>query len=398
MESLIRKFRAPAGSFFLFGPRGTGKTTLLKGLLPEALRIDLLSPEEHRNYLARPERLTDVLSANDDRDTIIVDEVQKVPTLLSVVHQAMDDNPRLRFILTGSSSRKLKRGGADMLAGRAIPTTLHPFLAAELGERFDLERNLQLGMVPLVLAAKDPPGTLAGYVSIYLKEEVQEESLVRNVGDFARFLEAIAFSHASVLNTSEIARECAVNRKTVDAYIGILEDLLLAFRVPVFSRRAKRNLIKHSKFYYFDCGVFRSVRPTGPLDRAEEMQGAALEGLVAQHLRAWIDYRGGRDRLYFWRTKGGLEVDFVVYGEDTFTAIEVKNGRRIDPKDTRSLREFQADYPEASTCLLYRGAERIDIAGIRCVPCSEYLSAIRPAQALGKRGTAPTQRRRSARS
>jgi predicted AAA+ superfamily ATPase len=269
-----------------------------------------------------------------------------------------------------------------MLAGRAVPATLHPFLATELGEHFDLTENLQLGMLPLVLASPDPLRTLAGYVSIYLKEEVQEESLVRNVGDFARFLESIAFSHASVMNTSEIARECAVNRKTVDGYIGILEDLLLGFRIPVFSRRAKRLLIKHSKFYYFDCGVFRSVRAMGPLDRAEEAEGAALEGLVAQHLRGWIDYRGGRDRLHFWRTKAGVEVDFVVYGQDTFAAIEVKNSRRVDRKDTRSLREFRSDYPEASACLLYRGTERIDIGGIRCIPCARFLRAVHPGHAL----------------
>ena len=382
MESLMRQFTVPRGSFFLFGPRGTGKTTLLEQLFPAALRIDLLSPDEHRSYLARPERLAEVISANEGRTVFIVDEVQKAPALLSVVHQAMDRNPHLRFVLTGSSSRKLKRSGADMLAGRAVPAMLHPFLATELGEQFSLERNLRIGTVPLVLASEDPPRTLAGYVSMYLKEEVQEESLVRNVGNFARFLESIAFTHASLLNTSEVARECSVNRKTVDGYISILEDLLLGFRVPVFSRRAKRVLIKHSKFYYFDCGVFRSVRPMGPLDRAEEAEGAALEGLVAQHLRAWIDYRGGRDRLHFWRTKSGLEVDFVVYGEDTFTAIEVKNGRRVDPRDTRSLREFQTDYPEASTRLIYRGTERIEVGGVRCIPCAEYLASLRPDRSL----------------
>ncbi|MBI2191632.1 MAG: ATP-binding protein [Planctomycetes bacterium] len=382
METIRRFFQAPAGSFFLFGPRGTGKTTFLNQAFPDALRIDLLSPAEHRSYLARPERLEDLIAANPAKNALVIDEVQKAPGLLDVVHKMMDLHPALRFIMTGSSSRKLKRVGVDLLAGRAIPTVMHPFLASELGNRFVLADNLKLGMVPLVLDAREPGRTLAGYVSIYLKEEVQEESLARNFGNFARFLEAMAFSHASVLNASEVARECEINRKTVEGYLAILEDLLLGFRLPIFSRRAKRILIQHAKFYYFDCGVFRSVRPMGPLDRSEEAEGAALEGLLAQHLKAWVDYRDKRDGLYFWRTKSGLEVDFVVYGEDTFAAIEVKNRRRVDSKDTRSLREFASDYPEAETRLLYRGKERIEVAGVLCIPCEEFLAALHPGRPL----------------
>jgi predicted AAA+ superfamily ATPase len=379
MEVLERKYHPPRGSFFLFGPRGTGKTTLLCRRWPDALRIDLLAPEQRRAFLARPERLRDAVRAHTGAPIVVVDEIQKAPALLDVVHQMIEEaEPVLQFILTGSSSRKLKRQGADMLAGRAVPSNLHPLMACEMGRAFDLPECLQLGMVPLVRAAEVPTATLAGYVDIYLREEVQEEGLVRNVGDFARFLEAISFAHGSQLNTSEVARECEVGRKTVEGYISILEDLLLAFRIPVFSKRAKRILSKHSKFYYFDCGVFRSVRPMGPLDRGEEAEGAALEGLVAQHLRAWIDYRGRRDRLHFWRTKAGLEVDFVVYGQDSFAAIEVKNSRRVSTKDTRSLREFRADYPEAQTCLLYRGTERLYVGDTLCMPCDAFLSALSP--------------------
>jgi predicted AAA+ superfamily ATPase len=324
--------------------------------------------------------LRDAVRAHNGTPVIVIDEVQKAPGLLEVVHQMIEEpGTNLRFVLTGSSSRKLKREGADMLAGRAIPSTLHPLLACEMKDRFDLGTSLRLGMVPLVRAAEDPEASLAGYVSIYLRDEVQEEGLVRSLGDFARFLEAISFAHASQLNCSEVARECEVGRKTVESYITILEDLLLGFRLPVFAKRAKRILVKHAKFYYFDCGVFRSVRPTGPLDRAEEAEGGSLEGLVAQHLRAWTEYRGSRDRLYFWRTKSGLEVDFIVYGEDTFTAIEVKNSRRVDRRDTRSLREFRADYPEASTLLLYRGSERIYVGDTLCIPCEDYLRGLDPA-------------------
>jgi len=379
METFGRKFLAPRGSFFLFGPRGTGKTTLLRKQWPDALRIDLLAPELRRAFLARPERLRDAVRAHTGAPIVVVDEIQKAPGMLDVVHQMLQERtPKLQFILTGSSSRKLKRDGADMLAGRAVPSNLHPLMGCEMGKRFDLAESLKLGMVPLVRAADDPAATLAGYVSIYLREEVQEEGLVRNVGDFARFLEGIAFAHGSQLNTSEVARECEVGRKTVEGYVTILEDLLLGFRIPVFSRRAKRILAKHAKFYYFDCGVFRSVRPMGPLDRAEEAEGAALEGLVAQHLRAWIDYRGQQERLHFWRTKSGLEVDFVVYGQDTFAAIEVKNSRHVNTKDTRSLREFRADYPEARTCLLYRGTERLYVGDTLCVPCESFLRTLSP--------------------
>jgi predicted AAA+ superfamily ATPase len=355
---------------------------LLKQRFPDAVLVNLLAAEEHRRYLARPELIEEVVAARPQSKRLIIDEIQKAPALLEAVHKLMDEQSGWQFILTGSSSRKLKRGGVDLLAGRAVPLTLHPFLAAELGERFNLEQSLRLGMLPLVLDAADPEQTLRGYVSIYLKEEVQQEGLVRRVGDFARFLETMALSHGSLLNTAAIARECEVNRKTVEGYLGVLEDLLLGFRLPVFARRAKRILIKHAKFYYFDCGVFRSTRPAGPLDRPEEAEGAALEGVVAQHLRAWTSYRGDRERLYFWRTKAGLEVDFVVYGPGTFVGIEVKNGRRVDRRDTRSLREFAADYPEASTCLVYRGKERRQVEGIPCIPAGEFLSSIHPQRPL----------------
>jgi predicted AAA+ superfamily ATPase len=382
MEALGRLFRPPKGSFFLFGPRGTGKTTYLAEAFPHALRIDLLSPATHRAFLARPERLEDLVAEHRGGAPVVVDEVQKAPQLLEVVHRLMDADPKRVFVMTGSSARKLRRGGVDMLAGRAVPASLHPFMAAELGDRFSLEDSLRLGMVPLVLGAQDPAATLAAYVSVYLKEEVTAEGIVRNTGDFARFLEAISFSHASVLNTAEVARECQVGRKTVEGYVGILEDLLLGFRVPVFSRRAKRTLISHAKFYYFDCGVFRSVRPAGPLDRPGEAEGAAVEGLVAQHLKAWAAYRQDRERVHFWRTKSGMEVDFVVYGGDTFAAVEVKNARKVDRVDTRSLREFASDYPEAKTCLVYRGAERIRVAGVPCVPCAKFLAELHPDRPL----------------
>ena len=371
-----RFLSGPEGSFFLFGPRGTGKSTWLQATLPDALRVDLLDPASQRQFQARPERLRELLAGQSGVRDVVVDEIQKVPALLDVVHQMVEADRSLRFILTGSSARKLRRGGANLLAGRLVQAEMHPFMAAELGTGFDMQRALQIGLVPLVWNAPDPAATLRAYAALYLREEVQAEALVRNVGAFARFLEAVSFSHGSLLNLAEVARECQISRKTVEGYLEILEDLLLSFRLPVFTRRAKRHLVGHDKFYYFDTGVYRSLRPSGPLDRPEQIEGMALEGLVAQHLRAWVAYRGLGEQLYYWRTKSGSEVDFVVYGANTFAAWEVKRSSRVHSTDLRALKAFRQDYPEAQIALLYQGQERLEIDGIAVIPCQTFLEQL----------------------
>jgi predicted AAA+ superfamily ATPase len=208
------------------------------------------------------------------------------------------------------------------------------------------------------------------------------EGLTRNVGNFARFLEAVSFSHGAVLNVSNVARECQMERKTAAGYVEILEDLLLSFRLPVFTKRARRETAAHPKFYLFDAGVYRSLRPKGPLDRPEEIEGAALEGLVAQHLRAWVSYSGEGASLSYWRTRSGVEVDFVVYGEEGFWPVEVKNAARVKPEDLTGLRAFADDYPECTPILLYRGADRLRTGGIWCAPVEEFLRQLRPDQPL----------------
>ena len=373
-----RFFRPPAGSYFLFGPRGTGKSTWLREQYPEALLIDLIDPETTRFYAAAPERLRQTVAANPGRRPVVIDEVQRVPGLLPVVHQLIEMDKGLRFVLTGSSARKLRRTGVDLLAGRARLTTMHPFMAAELGGAFNLERALALGLVPLVLDAAEPAAALRSYAALYVREEVQAEGLVRNVGAFSRFLEAVSFSHAGVLNLSNLARECQVERKTAAVYLEVLQDLLLAFTLPVFTRRAQRRLSTHPKLYLMDAGVFGSLRPRGPLDRPEELAGAALEGLVAQHLRAWIAYSRRDDRLSFWRTRAGSEVDFVLYGESGLFAIEVKSSAVLQPRDFSGLRAFTADYPAATPLLLYRGPRRIRERGVLCLPCAPFLRALTP--------------------
>jgi predicted AAA+ superfamily ATPase len=177
--------------------------------------------------------------------------------------------------------------------------------------------------------------------------------LTRNVGNLARFLEAISFSHASVLNVSDVARECQIERKTAAAYVDVLEDLHLSFRLPIFTIRAQRETVSHSKIHFFDAGVYRSLRPHGPLDRPEEIDGAALEGLIAQHLRAWAAYSGTAAGLFYWRTRSGVEVDYVLYGRSGSWAVEVKNSARVRHSDLRALKVFAADYPECTSILLY---------------------------------------------
>jgi predicted AAA+ superfamily ATPase len=373
MEKVIRIFKPVQKSFFLLGPRGTGKSTLIKDSFPDAVYVDLLLPDVFRTYMAHPERLRELVMANRDKKVIVIDEVQKIPQILEVVHSLMEEKQGRQFILTASSARKLKKSGADMLAGRALMRRMHPFVAAEMKSRFRLEDALKQGMIPVVLDSANPMDTLQAYVDLYLREEVQMEGLTRNVGNFTRFLEAVSFSHGSILTVSNVARECAVERKVVEGYLHILEDLLLSFRIPVFTRRAKRATTQHSKFYFFDSGVFNALRPSGPLDRAEEKRGQALEGLVAQHLRAWIDYRHPAANLYYWRTSAGTEVDFVVYGKDLFWAIEVKNAAYVQPRDLKALRTFGEDYPEAKRFLLYRGREKLLHDGITIQPCQDFL-------------------------
>ena len=232
------------------------------------------------------------------------------------------------------------------------------------------------GLVPLVFFSSDRSKVLNAYINLYIREEVQAEGLVRNIGSFARFLEVMSFSHGQLLNYSEIARECEVKRHLVEEYIDILEDLLIGYRIRPFLKQAKRILVKSSKFYYFDSGVFNALRPKGPFDRPAETGGAILEGMVYHHLAAWIEYNQMNAEIYFWRTKSGNEFDFVVYGESLFWAVEVKHAKSIRKKDLNGLKSFREDYPEAKTALLYLGSERLLIDDVFCLPCEDFLKSL----------------------
>ena len=373
-----RFFDAPVDSFFIFGPRGTGKSTWLKKTFPDAYFIDLLDNSTFRNHVAHPERIKQIVTANPQIKRYIIDEVQKVPAMLDSIHSLIEEHKSHQFILTGSSTRKLRRGGVNLLAGRALLTRFHPFIASEMGADFSLDAALRNGLIPLIVSASEPDKTLATYISLYLKEEVKEEALVRDIGTFARFLEVISFSHGSVLNLSNIARDCQVSRKIVENYLSILEDLLLGYKLPVFTKRARRAMTAQPKFYLFDAGVYNYLRPKGPIDSPDEIGGMALEGLVLQHLKSWCDYSDGNVNCYFWRSRGGSEVDIVIYGNHHFYALEVKNAKQIHPKTLRSLKVFQDDYPEANTILLYRGTEKLLVDGISCWPVYNFLLQLIP--------------------
>ncbi len=362
----------PDRSFFLFGPRGTGKSTWLHQQLPESPWFDLLDSEVYLDLLANPARLERRLPSGH-AGWVVIDEVQRVPELLNEVHRLIESRG-LRFALTGSSARKLRRGGVNLLAGRALTLRMHPLLAGELGEAWQASRAVSIGALPFAVTRErdeDARVYLRDYVQTYLREEVQAEGLTRNLPGFARFLEAASFSQAAPLNVTSVARECAVERKVVEDWFGVLEDLLLAVRLPVFSRRAGRELTPHAKFFYFDAGVYRALRPRGPLDSEADIDGAALETVLFQEIRGYNDVMALGYDLSHWRTRNGEEVDLVAYGARGLQAFGVKRSSRVRSEDLRGLRAFGEDYPPAQRWLLYGGDRAYLEDGISILPFAE---------------------------
>lgn len=358
-------------SLLVLGPRGTGKSTWARASFEGALHLDLLEPALYGELLAQPARLGQMVLGAKAK-VVILDEVQRLPQLLDEVHRLIEGH-RIRFVLTGSSARKLRRGGANLLAGRARTLSMHPFTAAELGERFDLSRSLRFGHLPVAQLGDDPAHYLKSYVGTYLREEVQAEALTRSLETFSRFLAAASFSQASVLSVSAVARDVGISRKTVEGYFDLLDDLLLSFRLPVFTRRAKRDMTAHHKFFFFDTGVYRTLRPRGPLDAMEEIEGAAIETLVAQELRATNEMSSLGYELHHWRTRDHKEVDFVLYGERGLVAIEVKRASTYREADIATLRLFRGDYPMARCFLFYGGTRSYEVDGVRVLPLAKAL-------------------------
>ncbi len=362
-------------SFFLFGPRGVGKTTWLKKQFPKALYFDLLNSDVYNDMLARPHRLAQMIPDNWE-EWVVIDEVQRVPALLHEVHRLIE-NRRLRFVLTGSSARKLKRGEVNLLAGRALTSFMYPLTAEELGNDFNFRNALHFGHLPAVFTEEDPKRYLESYVTTYLREEVQQEGLTRNLGAFSRFLETASFSQAQLLNISAVARESAIHRKVAESYFSILEDLLIAKRVPIFAKKSKRRLVAHSKFFFFDTGVYRALRPQGPLDSPEEIDGVALETLLWQELMAINDYYQYGYSIYFWRMKNGKEVDLVLYGPKGIIAIEVKRSSRITDEMFKGLKAFLKEYDTARAYFLTAGDRDGWEGNIRIMTIEKFLKDIR---------------------
>ena len=330
-----RMLPAPSSSFFLFGMRGVGKTTWAKDRFPDACRIDLLREDVYQAHLVDPRlfrrRLADVPSGG----WVVVDEIQRLPALLNDIHGLIEER-ELRFVLLGSSARKLRRAGVNLLGGRALPKILSPLLPGELGSDFSLEEVLRFGSLPLVWNAPSKREQLEAYVQLYLKEEIQAEALVRNLPGFARFLPIASLFHGQVLNLEGLARDAGVARSTVQGYLDILEDTLLVFRVRAFEGKLRVKERRHPKLYWLDSGVARAARKQFHVPSPEE-RGSLFEGLVAQLLRATNALGLGLyDELYYWAVgKTALEVDFLLQRGDSVTAIEVKSTRAARGRSIR---------------------------------------------------------------
>lgn len=372
-----RKLKLPSSknSYFLFGPRGTGKTFYLKHNFPNAFYVDLLHSETYVELLGNPSRIEEMISIHPTNEFVIIDEVQRIPELLNEVHRLIE-HKNYRFILTGSSARSLKRKGVNLLAGRALHYTMHPLTIQELGQDFNLEKALSFGLLPSVFALEEASKYLSTYIKTYITEEILQEGLTRNIGQFARFLETASFSQGNQLNYSQIAREVGIHRKVVESYFDITEDLLIGKRIQPFVRRAKRKISTHCKFYFFDVGVYKTLRPRGPLDSEAEIDGPGLETLFYQHLRAVNDYSNLEYELFFWRSRGQIEVDFVMYGLKGLIAFEIKRKSNLQPSDFKGLKTFAQDYPEAQLYLIYGGQRRYYKDNIHVIPLVEALLSL----------------------
>ena len=331
-------------SFFLWGPRQTGKSTLLRGAYSGQRWVDLLKADEFRRYVAGPELLREELEAEPPgrKSQIVIDEIQKVPALLDEVHWLIE-NRGLHFALCGSSARKVKRGAANLLGGRAIRYELHGLSAWELGSDFDLDRMLNHGYLPRIYQASRHARMLDAYVADYLKEEVAAEGLVRNLPAFSNFLDIAALSDGELVNFSTIARECGVSSHTTKSYFQILEDTLLGRWLPTYRRRAKRRVIGSPKFYFVDVGVVNRLARRGELVAGSELHGKAFENWVFHELAAFTSYREVEDQLSYWRLASGIEVDFIL--GDMRVAIEAKSSARITTDHLKGLRRLVEEHP-----------------------------------------------------
>lgn len=361
-------------TFFLWGPRQTGKSTLLRGAYPEALLIDLLKSEESRRYLQNPERLREEIAARPV-DQVVIDEIQKVPALLDEIHWLME-NGGPSFALCGSSARKVKRGAANLLGGRAVRYELFGLSAVEIGAEVDLDRLLNHGYLPRAYLSERPTRLLNSYVSDYLREEVLAEALVRDAPVFAEFLTLAALTDTEQVNFSNIAREAGTSGPTVKAYFEILVDTLLGRWLQPYRRRPKRRVSAAAKFYFADVGVVNYLARRGTLSRRSELYGKAFENWIHHELTTYAAYSESFAELSYWRLSTGAEVDFIV--NDMELAVEAKATAKVTDHHLRGMRELARDHAEVRQRVVVSLEDRSRKTGdgILVVPAGEFVAAL----------------------
>lgn len=326
-------------SIFFWGPRQTGKSTLLKALFPNALFFDLLLTDVYKRLLTNPEYLRETVLATGNK-VVVIDEIQKIPQLLNEVHWLIT-NHSVQFILSGSSPRKIIRSGENLLGGRALKYELYPFTFSEIPD-FDLIRAINHGMMPRHYLSTNPKKNIAAYLGSYLRDEIVAEAKIRNVDVFARFLESAAFSNGEIVNYTNIASDCGVSSPTIKEYFQILEDTLIGRFVPIYQKKPKRRVIKAPKFYYFDIGITNHLLNRPKIEIGTELFGNAFESLIFQELIAYSHYSGKEFRVSYWRTASQLEVDFILGNHEV--ALEVKSSNRISARYLGGIKAFREEY------------------------------------------------------
>ena len=373
-----RNLLLPKHSFFLFGPRGTGKTTWLKSVLRQAKWFDLLRTTEFLRLSQDPNRFVQEVEALAPGSWVVVDEVQKLTALLNEIQAIITDHgARYRFALSGSSARKLKGLDSNLLAGRAINRKFFPLTLAELDYQVNVDRLLQYGCLPRVCAEPEiAVDILEAYAENYLREEIQQEALVKNLPSFARFLEIAAIMNGQVVNVAGLARDAAVQRPTVQRYFETLIDTLIGFWLPAWKPRAKVKEVTHPKFYFFDTGVMRALanRLRDPVERSE--RGVLLETLVLHELRSWLNVSNCGGQLYYWRTPSQSEVDFIWVRGRRAVGIEVKSSSEWKREFGASLKQLEQDGIVQRSFGLYLGQHRLKDGSISVLPLFDFVRSL----------------------
>ena len=357
-------------SVFLWGARQVGKTTWLTSQFPGCRYYDLLRPSEFERLLRHPELLSEELADFGENDTVIIDEIQKLPQLLDEVHYLIQ-RKGIRFILSGSSARKLKRAGTNLLGGRASREMMYPLVSAEIPD-FDLLRAVNNGMIPRHYMVQNPLERLRGYIGVYLDEEIREEAITRNLKTFSHFLEVAAQSDGEMVVYKNIAQDCGIDHRTVKDYFAILEDTLIGYLIPGFTRTEKRRAIAAPKFYFFDVGVTNYLRHRRGLVPGTDDFGHAFEHLMVQEIIAFLGYSHSEERLTYWRTASGYEVDAII--GDGRVAIEFKATAEVQSRHTRGLKAFSEERPEARLIIVSLDKYRRKLNGVDVLPATEFLA------------------------